>query len=83
MDSLSRFQSLLNEIFQFEASDLDFGIYCILNYKRDQIGKFIKEEIKNIFDHKISPRPSFPKRGVVPPFGKGEEGCYKTISLLL
>jgi hypothetical protein len=54
-----------------------------LNYKRDQIGKFIKEEIKNIFDHKISPRPSFPKRGVVPPFGKGEEGCYKTISLLL
>ena len=42
MDSISKFQSLLNEIFQFEASDLDFGIYRILNYKRDQIDKFIK-----------------------------------------
>jgi hypothetical protein len=42
MDSISKFQSLLNEIFQFEASDLDFGIYRILNYKRDQIEKFIK-----------------------------------------
>lgn len=42
MDPLSRFQSLLYELFQFEASDLDFGIYHILNYKRDQIDKFIK-----------------------------------------
>jgi len=42
MDTISRFQSLLYELFQFEASDLDFGIYRILNYKRDQIDKFIK-----------------------------------------
>lgn len=42
MDTISRFQSLLYELFQFEASDLDFGIYRILNYKRDQIEKFIK-----------------------------------------
>jgi hypothetical protein len=33
---------------------------------------------------KISPRPSLPKRGTFPPFGKGgEEGFYKTVSLLL
>ncbi len=54
MDSLSKFQSLLNEIFQFEASDLDFGIYRILNYKRDQIDKFIKEDIKNIVENAFS-----------------------------
>ncbi len=36
-----RFQSLLKELFQFEASDLDFGIYRILNYKREQIKDFI------------------------------------------
>jgi hypothetical protein len=42
MDTISRFQSLLYDLFQFEASDLDFGIYRILNYKRDQIDKFIK-----------------------------------------
>ena len=51
MDSISRFQSLLKEIFQFETSDLDFGIYRILNYKRDQIDKFIKEDIKNIVEN--------------------------------
>jgi len=50
MDSLSKFQSLLSEIFQFKASDLDFGIYRILNYKRDQIEKFIKGDIKNIVE---------------------------------
>ncbi len=27
MDSLQKFQDLLKNIFQFESSDLDFGIY--------------------------------------------------------
>jgi len=54
MNPLSKFQSLLSEIFQFEASDLDFGIYRILNYKRDQIDKFIKEDIKNIVENAFS-----------------------------
>ena len=46
-DKLKKFQSLIKEIFQFEASDLDFGIYRILNYKRDRIEKFIQEDLKN------------------------------------
>lgn len=54
MDSISKFQSLLFELFQFEASDLDFGIYRILNFKRDQIEKFIKEDIKNIVENVFS-----------------------------
>ena len=33
MDAIQKFQDLLKELFQFEASDLDFGIYRILNYK--------------------------------------------------
>ena len=47
MDSIQKFQDLLKKLFQFEASDLDFGIYRILNYKRNQIEKFIEEELKN------------------------------------
>jgi len=31
----------LNKLFQFESQDLDFGIYKILHYKRDEINKFI------------------------------------------
>ncbi|MCS7231604.1 MAG: site-specific DNA-methyltransferase [Elusimicrobiota bacterium] len=45
MNILEKFQNLLENIFQFEASDLDFGIYRILNYKRVQIQKFIKEDL--------------------------------------
>jgi len=54
MDSLLKFQSLLSEIFQFEASDLDFGIYRTLNYKRDQIDKFIKQDVKSIVENAFS-----------------------------
>jgi adenine-specific DNA-methyltransferase len=43
-----RFQSLLKELFQFEASDLDFGIYRILNYKREQIKDFIENRLPKI-----------------------------------
>ncbi|MFN4319230.1 MAG: site-specific DNA-methyltransferase, partial [Aquificaceae bacterium] len=42
-----KFQDLLKELFQFESSDLDFGIYRILNYKRERIEKFIEEDLKN------------------------------------
>lgn len=35
----------LREIFQFEEEDLDFGIYRILNYKRNEIRKFIDKEL--------------------------------------
>ncbi len=47
MDSIQKFQDILKKLFQFEASDLDFGIYRILNYKRDRIEKFIQEDLKN------------------------------------
>ncbi|MDI6603309.1 MAG: site-specific DNA-methyltransferase [Patescibacteria group bacterium] len=47
MDAIQKFQDLLKTLFQFEVSDLDFGIYRILNYKHDQIVKFIQEDLKN------------------------------------
>lgn len=47
MTSLQRFQNLLRVLFQFDASDLDFGIYRILNYKREQIDKFITTDLVN------------------------------------
>ena len=41
---ITKFQALLKNLFQFDSSDLDFGIYRILNYKHDQIEKFIDED---------------------------------------
>ncbi|GLI53357.1 site-specific DNA-methyltransferase [Thermodesulfovibrio yellowstonii] len=45
MEAILKFQSLLKELFQFEASDLDFGIYRIMNYKRSQIENFIERDL--------------------------------------
>ncbi len=52
----------LKEIFQFEA-DLNFGIYRIMNYKRERIERFIENELineisedleKEIYNHLIN-----------------------------
>jgi adenine-specific DNA-methyltransferase len=40
-----KFQGLLRALFQFDCSDLDFGIYRIMNYKRDVIEKFISTDL--------------------------------------
>jgi len=45
-----KFKELLRELFQFESSDLDFGIYRILNYKRKQIEEFIENKLTDIVE---------------------------------
>ena len=42
---LEKFQTLLRELFQFDCADLDFGIYRIMNHKRDAIEKFITKDL--------------------------------------
>lgn len=44
-DHCEKFQSLLRELFQFDCADLDFGIYRIMNYKRDMVERFITQEL--------------------------------------
>ena len=44
-DSRTKFQELLRRLFQFESADLDFGIYRIMNYKRNVIEKFIEKDL--------------------------------------
>ena len=46
--SLEKFQELLRQLFQIEAADLDFGIYRILNYKREQVEEFINKRLPQI-----------------------------------
>ena len=42
---LQKFQKLLRELFQFDCADLDFGIYRIMNHKRDVIEEFISKQL--------------------------------------
>ena len=54
MDTIQKFQELLKKLFQFEVSDLDFGVYRILNYKRGQIEKFIQKDLVERIDSAFS-----------------------------
>lgn len=44
---LEQLKAFLNELFQFDSQDLDFGVYKILHYKRQEIAKFIDELLVN------------------------------------
>jgi len=45
-----KLRGLLKRLFQFEHADLDFGIYRIMNQKRDEINRFIDEKLLTIID---------------------------------
>lgn len=38
---LDQLKSFLNQLFQFDSQDLDFGVYKILHYKKKEIANFI------------------------------------------
>ncbi len=47
-ESLQRLQDLLQKLFRADAADLDFGIYRIINLRRDQLQDFIGKELPTI-----------------------------------
>ncbi len=47
-DYQQRFTALLRQLFQFDSADLDFGIYRIMNQKRDAIDRFIEHDLPDI-----------------------------------
>lgn len=40
-----KFQALLGELFEFDCTDLDFGVYRIINHKRQVIERFITKDL--------------------------------------
>jgi adenine-specific DNA-methyltransferase len=52
MDHYNQLKDLLNDLFELNKADLDFGIYRIMNQKRKQVNEFIDkrlpEDIKKI-----------------------------------
>jgi len=51
MNALEKFKELLKDIFQFESSDLDFGIYRILNYKQKEVKEFVDQKLPQIIEN--------------------------------
>ncbi|WP_286856445.1 MULTISPECIES: DNA methyltransferase [Sphingobacterium] len=45
MSNYSKLQDVLKELFEMDKTDLDFGIYRIINQKRDQVMDFIDRQL--------------------------------------
>ena len=51
-----KLQDLRQKTFRADAADLDFGIYRIINYRRDQLQTFLDEELPAIVDNILNAR---------------------------
>ncbi len=51
---LRKFQDLPRELFQVDCADLDFGIYRIMNHKRDAVETFVTQELPAAVDAELS-----------------------------
>ncbi|RTI02132.1 site-specific DNA-methyltransferase, partial [Thermus scotoductus] len=53
MSSKEKFQQLLRELFEFDNADLDFGIYRIMNYKRQVIERWISNDLPKAIQEEL------------------------------
>lgn len=44
-DGLKKLCALIHELFQFDAADLDFGIYRILRLRRQEVKRFLENDL--------------------------------------
>lgn len=54
-ERMIRFIELLNQMFELDKSDLDFGIYRILNIRRKEIQKFFTEGLPRQIRETLEP----------------------------
>ena len=40
-----KLRELLENLFQFDCADLDFGVYRILNLRRDEFKRFLNDDL--------------------------------------
>ncbi|WP_140938335.1 DNA methyltransferase [Sphingobacterium lumbrici] len=73
MSNYENLQKVLKEIFEMDKADLDFGIYRVMNQKRDQVNDFIDKklpkEIKDILA-KIQSKDSISLQAELDKMGK-------------
>ena len=54
-ERLDRFTKLLKEIFELDKSDLDFGIYRVMNLRKAQIEQFLTERLPKMVQETLAP----------------------------
>lgn len=51
---LTKFTSLLKELFQLNQPELDFGIYRIMHARKDDINRFIEKDLPKVVNTAFS-----------------------------
>ena len=54
-ERLDRFTKLLKEIFELDKSDLDFGIYRVMNLRKTQIEEFLTQRLPQMVQETLTP----------------------------
>lgn len=54
-ERLNRFISLLKQIFELDKSDLDFGIYRVMNLRKTQIEEFLTQRLPQMVQETLVP----------------------------
>ncbi len=54
-ERLERFTKLLKEIFELDKSDLDFGIYRVMNLRKTQIEEFLTQRLPKMVQEILAP----------------------------
>ena len=54
-ERLDRFTKLLKEIFELDKSDLDFGIYRVMNLRKTQIEEFLTQRLPQMVQDTLRP----------------------------
>ena len=54
-ERLQRFTDLMQQIFELDKSDLDFGIYRIMNIRKAHIEKFLNERLPEMVQETLAP----------------------------
>ena len=54
-ERLMRFTKLLKEIFELDKSDLDFGIYRVMNLRKTQIEEFLTQRLPQMVQETLAP----------------------------
>lgn len=53
-ENQKKLMNKLTEMFQFDQADLDFGIYRIMNYKRNEIERFLEQDLTSQISTQLS-----------------------------
>jgi adenine-specific DNA-methyltransferase len=54
-ERLDRFTKLLKEIFELDKSDLDFGIYRVMNLRKEQVEDFLTNRLPQMVQETLAP----------------------------